>query len=98
MLSSKANLREFITASLAIWNVKGAVRENENGVVVCPEVGDQINIRQAAASDHPILWWSEFDVHCAAPDFRSYKSIISLLSAVRRELGAGPGTRLRIAP
>ena len=82
-----AELRSLLLDCLKLWGIAGTVTAGANGLLIATDAAHCL-VRRAAA---PARWWLETPARR-----RAVPSVVALLSALRRALGADGGARLRV--
>ncbi len=82
-----AELRSLLLDCLKLWGVAGSVTAGDDGLLIATDAGSCV-VRRGAA---PARWFIETPARR-----RPAPSIVALLSALRRALGAEGGARLRV--
>jgi G3E family GTPase len=95
-------LRGLITDSLLLWGVWGRCVWTNDGLLVSTVLGRRVLVRRASEVERPARWIMQVLAEnggAACPD-RSARSIVGLLGALRKVLGAvrAGGRSLRVVP
>lgn len=98
----ETDLRGLITDSLLLWGVWGRCVCTDDGLLVSTALGPRVLVRRASEMERPARWIMQFfaEKGGAAGPNRPAGSIVGLLGALRKTLGAGRagGRALRIVP
>jgi G3E family GTPase len=98
---TETEFSSLITDCLLLWGVWGRCAWTNDGLLVSTALKQRVLIGRASEVERPARWFMRVlseDGGAAGPD-RSAGSIVGLLGALRKALGAAPGGRtLRIVP
>ena len=93
---TQAELHSLLRDCLVLWEVEARLESEEEGIVLTAPAG-RFEIAALPADRHPARWQLQTPARTAAGrPARLHPSITALLSALRNELGANMGNRLRV--
>jgi G3E family GTPase len=99
---TETELRSLITDSLLLWGLWGRCVWTDDGLLVSTMFGRRVLVRRASEAERPARWIMQVlvDTDGAARPHRPAGSIVGLLGALRKALGAAQarGRALRVAP
>ena len=99
---TETELRSLITDSLLLWGVWGRCVWTNDGLLVSTVLGRRVLVRRASEVERPARWIMQVlvDTGGAACPHRPAGSIVGLLGALRKALGAvqAGGRALRVVP
>jgi hypothetical protein len=91
-----AELGTLLRDCLRLWRVEGQLARTEDGWEIATEDG-AFSIAQADLELRPVRWFLQTpERRAAGRPARAAPSIVAALSALRNNLGAASGNRLRI--
>jgi hypothetical protein len=95
---TQAELIALLRDCLTLWGEEGTLAAGDASVLLTTAAG-RFEIAAAPVADRPVRWLLHTPARVAAGrPARRHNSISGLLSALRNELGAQVGNRLRVGP
>jgi len=94
---NQADLRNLLRDCLLLWEVDARIDAEADGLAVITATGARYRVAAADPDLRPARWQLQTPAREAAGrPARMHPSIAALLSALRNELGAQTGNRLRV--